>query len=303
MNKKNLAIIDSDSIAYLGGKEDSLQQILEKVDYKIQEILDETMADYYILLISKGKYFRHNISKSKEAPEGSYKANRTYTAQPWVKTIKEYLIVKYRAVAYPQLEADDIAAWLMNKNLYLNKSGADAEHTFEKIDTYIPDSPYVKSSEEINKILVAKDKDLLYSIPSKDRGHLNFSKKLGPEEWGMEWVETSINDASFYEWEAMVTGDQSDGVKGLYRKGKVWVNKNFSGKSLKEVQHLVFQEYMSEYGTEQGIYEFQKNFRLLHMLNTNEDMLREVGYIPELPEFQKVVKEEVITNNVNKIEF
>ena len=61
MNKKNLAIIDSDSIAYLGGKEDSLQQILEKVDYKIQEILDETMADYYILLISKGKYFRTNL--------------------------------------------------------------------------------------------------------------------------------------------------------------------------------------------------------------------------------------------------
>jgi hypothetical protein len=36
---KNLAIIDSDSICYLGGKEDSLQQILEKVDYKIQETI------------------------------------------------------------------------------------------------------------------------------------------------------------------------------------------------------------------------------------------------------------------------
>jgi hypothetical protein len=296
----NLAIIDADSICYLGGKIDSLQQILEKVDYKIQEILDETKADYYVLLISKGKYFRHDISKSKDAPEGSYKSNRSYLTQPWVRTIKEYLIVKYKAVWYPQLEADDIAAWLMNKNLYLNKSGVDTEHTFEKIDHYIPDSPYVKSSEEVNKILVAKDKDLLYSIPGN---HLNFSKKLDKDTWGMEWVETSINDASFYEWEAMVTGDQSDGVKGLYRKGKVWVDKNFAGKSLKEVQHLVFQEYMSEYGTEKGIYEFQKNFRLLHMLNSDEDMLREVGYIPELPEFQKVVKEEIITNNVNKIEF
>ena len=76
----NLAIIDADSIAYLGGKDDSLQQILEKVDYKIQEILTETNADYYVPLVSKGKYFRHDISKSKDAPEGSYKANRSYTA-------------------------------------------------------------------------------------------------------------------------------------------------------------------------------------------------------------------------------
>ena len=45
---KNLAIIDADSICYLGGKEDSLQQILDKVDYKIQEILTETKADYYV---------------------------------------------------------------------------------------------------------------------------------------------------------------------------------------------------------------------------------------------------------------
>ena len=278
---KNLAIIDSDSIAYLGGKEDSLQQILEKVDYKIQEILTETKADYYILLVSKGKYFRHEISKSKEAPEGSYKANRSYLTQPWVKTIKEYLIVKYKAVWYQNLEADDIAAWLMNRPVYWAKFTNPHSDSFWMISDKKEGSD---EFEEVNKILVAKDKDLLYSIPGK---HLNFNKKIGPDEWGMEWVKTSINDASFYEWEAMVTGDQSDGIKGLYRKGKAWVDKNFAGKSLKEVQHLVFDEYMSEYGTEKGIYEFQKNYRLLHMLSNDEDMLREVGYIPQLPEFIK----------------
>ena len=104
----NLAIIDADSICYLGGKEDSLQQILEKVDNKIQEILTETKADYYILLVSKGKYFRHEISKSKETPEGSYKANRSYLSQPWVKTIKEYLIVKYKAIWYQNVNQNSL---------------------------------------------------------------------------------------------------------------------------------------------------------------------------------------------------
>jgi len=45
-------------------------------------------------------------------------------------------------------------------------------------------------------------------------------------------------------------------------------------------------------GNSQGIFEFQKNYRLLHILDTEEDFIREVGYIPELPEFRPV-KEEI----------
>lgn len=194
---KNLAIIDADSICYLGGKEDLLQQILDKVDYKIQEIITETKADYYVLLVSKGKYFRHDISKSKDAPEGSYKSNRTYTTQPWVKTIKEYLIVKYKAVASPNLEADDLCSFLMNKILYFHADEGIITDSNKCWDTVL-DVP------EVNKILVAKDKDLLYSIPGK---HLNFSKKLGPDTWGMEWVETSEADAANFVKSQMIVGE------------------------------------------------------------------------------------------------
>ena len=273
----NLAIIDADSICYLGGKEDSLQQILEKVDYKIQEILIETKADHYVLLVSKGKYFRHEISKSKEAPEGSYKANRTYTAQPWVKTIKEYLIVKYKAVWYINLEADDIVAWLMNKTLYGGFTTPDKDKYYISLTKYF-------EFEEVNKILVAKDKDLLYSIPGK---HLNFSKKLGPEEWGMEWVETSEADASNFVKSQMIIGDVSDGISGLYRKGEAYWKK-ISAEVVPSWGEIL-QLYIVDYGESKGIFEFQKNFRLLHMLTTDEDMLREVGYIPTLPEFTKVI--------------
>ena len=277
---KNLAIIDADSIAYLGNSTDSLQQILEKVDYKIQEILTETKADYYVLLVSKGKYFRHDISKSKEAPEGSYKANRTYTAQPWVKTIKEYLIVKYKAVWYPNLEADDVVAWLMNKPIYWAKFTNPHSDSFWMISDK---KEGADEFEEINKILVAKDKDLLYSIPGK---HLNFSKKLGPEEWGMEWVETSEADASSFVKSQMIIGDASDGISGLYRKGEAYWKK-ISAEVVPSWGEIL-QLYIVDYGESKGIFEFQKNFRLLHMLTTDEDMLREVGCIPTLPEFTKV---------------
>lgn len=284
----NLAIIDADSICYLGGKEDSLQQILEKVDYKIQEILTETKADYYILLVSKGKYFRHEISKSKEAPEGSYKANRSYLTQPWVKTIKEYLIVKYKAVWYQNLEADDIAARLMNKPVYLAKFTNPHSDSFWMISDKKEGSD---EFEEVNKILVAKDKDLLYSIPGK---HLNFSKKLGPDTWGMEWIETSEADASNFVKSQMIIGDVSDGILGLYRKGEAYWKK-ISAEVIPSWGEIL-QLYIVDYGESKGIFEFQKNYRMLHMLSTDEDMLREVGYIPQLPEFQKVVdptKEEI----------
>ena len=291
MSSKNLIIFDSDSLAYLGSADDTLDQILTKVDTKIQEVLDETKADYYVLLISRGKYFRHDISKTVDAPKGTYKSKRTYGAKIWVNTIKEYLIAKYKAVWYPKLEADDMAAWLMNQELKINvlKNG------IELIDNKVPDSNQIISTIDINKILVAMDKDLLCSIPGR---HLNFHKKLGFELWGMQWVDTKEPEASFFQWDQMIIGDTSDGVAGLYNKGKAWCKKNSEGKSLEEWIHFIFQEYISEYGLEQGIFEFQKGYRLLHMLDSDSDMIREVGYIPELPEFQKVIK-----NNNQKIEF
>ena len=288
----NLAIIDSDSIAYLGGKEDSLQQILEKVDNKIQEILLETKADYYVLLVSKGKYFRHEISKSKESPEGTYKANRTYGEQIWVKTIKEYLIAKYKAVWYPNLEADDVAVWLMNKTLYF--------HTDEGI---ITDSNKcwntILDVPEVNKILVAKDKDLLYSIPGK---HLNFSKKLGQDTYGMEWVNTSEEEAANFKALQLLMGDSSDGVDALKGVGPKKAQKIIDEWENDSIEGYILNRYIEYYNdASKAIYEFQKNYRLLHMLSTNEDFMREVGYIPSLPEFQKVIKQEEV--KVNEIDF
>ena len=46
-------------------------------------------------------------------------------------------------------------------------------------------------------------------------------------------------------------------------------------------------------GIQNGIYEFQKNYRLLHILEDDSDFIREVGYIPALPEIQEVIKPEI----------
>lgn len=273
---KNLIVFDADSLCYLGSKDDSLQQIIDKVDYKVEEVLKETNADYYVFLISKGKYFRHNLS-------AKYKANRVYGVQPWVQVIKEYLITKYKAVHYSNVEADDMCSWLLNKELCIYENFIDTEGMF------INESG--KPLERINKILVAKDKDLLYSIPGR---HFNFSKKLGSVTWGTEWVETSEAEAHNFVKSQMIIGDASDGVSGLYNKGKAFWNK--LSQEVVPSWGEILQLYIVDYGEAEGIFNFQTNYRLLHMLTTDVDFMREVGYIPKLPEFQKVIKpdEEII---------
>lgn len=288
---KNVILIDADSLCYLGKPTDTLQQIIEKVDYKIQAILDETQADYYALFISQGKYFRHALKSSSEEL-GSYKSNRKYTNQNYNRVIKEYLIAKYNAVSSSNVEADDLCALWMNKKFYVNYLVGGNY----KVDIFIPDSFVLVNSEECNVILAAVDKDLLLSIPSSGRGHLNYNKKLGVDEWGMEWVETSQEEAYTNFWVSMIKGDASDGVKGLPGKAEGFIKKEYSDISMLN-DSMVYYQYCKHYGISQGIYEFQKNYRLLHLLDCDEDFKREVGYVPELPNFNKVYKENIEIKN------
>lgn len=296
---KNITLIDADSICYLGNKDDTLPQILEKVDYKINEILKETKADYYGLFISKGKYFRHDL-KDKTESTGSYKANRTYKGQEYSKTIKEYLIAQYSAIWMPKVEADDLVAyWMINPFKYYEADiGENIQKAFMLESTYLKDEEinkqlkiFTTKYETPNITLASVDKDLLQSIKGR---HLNYNKKTGSDTWEMVWIETTQEEADEFVWKQMIIGDVSDGIKGIPGKGKAYYEKLFQKelKPVEDIHEFILTEYVKYFGVSQGIYEFQKNYRLLHMLDCNEDFMREVGYTPELPEFREVIKTE-----------
>ena len=270
---KNIALIDADSICYLGKTDDTLQQIIEKVDYKIQAILEETKADYYVLFVSQGKYFRHAL-KDKSEKSGSYKSNRKYSNQNYNRVIKEYLIAQYGAASSSLAEADDLCSYWMNKFIFFNGE-------YLEVSKFNNDG-----SSNVNKIMAAVDKDLLQSIPGK---HLNYNKKLSVDEWGMEWIETSEDDSDEFKWKQMLMGDSTDGIVGIPKIGPVKASVILEDEG-EPYHNLVLREYIKFYGDSQGIYEFQKNYRLLHLLETDEDWLREIGYVPELPNFLEVDK-------------
>ena len=149
----------------------------------------------------------------------------------------------------------------------------------------------------VDTILVSPDKDLLESIGGS---HFNYSYKLldktNPDSlikgW---WVVTSKEEAELFKLYQLIAGDTSDGVKGIEGKGK----KFFEKLEEKSIQNVLVQ-YIKQYGEAKGIYEFQKNYRLLYLLSTNEDFFREVGYIPENLIVDKIVKQ---SDSINSIDF
>jgi len=293
---KNITLIDADSLCFLGSKEDTLQQIIEKVEYKINMILEETKADYYVLFVSKGKYFRHNL-KDKTEETGTYKSNRRYISQNYNKVIKEYLISQHQAVYYLNAEADDGIIYWMNKKISIHTDEDDILlrglfYSFTEnssIDNVVDPTPH----SDTNLTLASIDKDLLQSIPGK---HLNYNKKVAPDVWEMQWIETSKDEAEEFIWKQMLMGDNSDGVKGIPKVGPVKASAILEDEG-EPYQNLVLREYINYFGMSQGIYEFQKNYRLLHLLDCDEDWAREVGYIPQLPTFLEVDKEKSIEVN------
>ena len=66
---------------------------------------------------------------------------------------------------------------------------------------------------------------------------------------------------------------------------------------------MVFTAYKKKYGVSQGIYEFQKNYRLLHLLSSDEDFNREIGELPKFPIISEVPTTQVEQTDLKDLTF
>lgn len=257
-DKKVIAIIDGDGLAYHSLRE-TLDESLEALYSKFNNLLLKTQATHYYLFISKGTYFRHEVM-----PE--YKQKRSGRPRPTnLLTLKAVLQDKYNAAFLPHVEADDLCAFFYNNFSTKNFFG---------------------DKEEGEVILCSPDKDLLQGIPSlrSPRGHFNYSYSLLNENEEVvtgHWVTTTPEQAHRFFWESMIIGDPADNVPGIRKKGAKYVEKLFC--SVVDYLQLVFFAYIAAYGEAGGITEFSRNYRALKLLSTVEDFVREVGhhYSPE----------------------
>lgn len=294
-----IAIIDGDALTYHSSK-DSIHESIEIIDKKIQNIFIQTGATHYVLFISNSPYFRHKISPD-------YKSNRNKYKIPlkWLKTLKKYLIEEWGAQSMDLTEADDLCSYWMNKDLCIADDGKiePREVFVDALDYCVVENLPQFEFESMEKVLCAVDKDLLQSIPGK---HFNYTYKLEDKDnpnsvikgW---WVETSEAESDDFKRMQVVVGDVTDGVSGLKGKGIEFYEK--ISKEIKPSYGELLQLYCVEYGQAQGIFEFQKNYRLLHLLSTDEDFEREIGQLPELPEIREVNFKPLIPEVADDITF
>lgn len=228
------ALIDADSLCYICSKE-TIQESIDNIDSMLVDIINKVNADWFVLFLSEGKYFRHDIDKN-------YKAQRPSTTPLiWTKTLKAYLREKYSGIVFRNAEADDLVAYFIGK---------------------YP-----------NSIVCSADKDVLKSISGRN---YNYRTK--------EFIETNEEEALKFTFIQTLMGDAADNIKGIPGCGIKTAEKILADcKTLSQLQAATFDAYKQHHGNLlEAVREMTMNFRLVYLLKTDEDFLRECGSLPVL---------------------
>jgi len=280
---KVLSIIDFDGMLYHSTR-DTLEESIEALKDKLQNCLDKTGCTHWTGFVGKGKTFRHSISPD-------YKANRTGKPPKYLSALKEWAIAEYNLNVCIGYEADDAVGYFYSISEFTRLVG------HSEIE-YVPDEILNKDTV---KILCSPDKDILKGFVGK---HFDYTYRItdGAKErrkissdyiYSEEdvvkgnWVETTEDEVDSFQRMQVIVGDSADEISGIRKKGiKFWEK---ISAEIKPSWGEILQLYCTEYGLNQGVFEFQKNFRLLHILQIPEDFIREVGKVPDYPNITEVV--------------
>lgn len=134
---------------------------------------------------------------------------------------------------------------------------------------------YGANNENYKVVICSPDKDVLHQCVGK---HFNYQK--------VEFVTTSETDAEKFLWKQVLMGDSTDNIQGIPGVG-IKTAENWLKDRENDIGAFVFKKYVEKFGLVSGIVEFIINFRLVYLLKTKEDVLREVKL--ELPDLQSLI--------------
>tara|TARA_R110000787_G_scaffold28514_1_gene77797 strand:+ start:840 stop:1589 length:750 start_codon:yes stop_codon:yes gene_type:complete len=122
--------------------------------------------------------------------------------------------------------------------------------------------------DPLKTVICSPDKDVLY----QNKGiHYNYGKA--------ESIVVDENEALRFLWKQMLMGDSTDGIIGLPKVGEktadTWLNSLLPN----EMHEFVLNKYIEKFGISEGIHKFAETFKLVYMLKSKEDVLRETGII------------------------
>lgn len=263
MNEKIL-LLDADSLIYICSCKDTLPECIEEFDKRFKGILKATEVTSYLGFITLPQNFRYTIADD-------YKANRSSSKAPkWLKALKEYTKEEYGFYGIQGLEADDLVGL--------------AKTHFNNLN--------------IESVIGAIDKDVLKQIPG-----IHFNYQLDKDTLDFKgWVTTKDSEALKFLFLQTLTGDSGDNIKGCPSIGPIKANvylRAHQCETFESYVQVVISKYIEVYKEPSlGLREFAKQFLLVYILRTEQDMYSELGYnlLPYAPM-------QIGTDTNNKVEW
>ena len=124
--------------------------------------------------------------------------------------------------------------------------------------------------DPLKTIICSPDKDVLY----QNKGiHYNYGKA--------ETVIVDDIEAMRFLWKQMLMGDSTDGIQGIPKVGEKTANAWLQSPNTNQMPMFVLEKYVEKFGYAEGISKFAETFKLVYMLKSKKDVLRETNVILE----------------------
>jgi 5'-3' exonuclease len=244
-----IALIDGDSLIYYEAfKDQTLEEAQRGIDKRLSFMLNTLDTDRYIGFLTGSKNFRYQVAKSK-----GYKSSRPKEKPDLLIQIKQYMQDALQFKIVDGLEADDLVVY------------------------------WHKQMEEETTIC-SPDKDVL----KQTRG-VHYDYRWAKDGTMGRFVTTSGEEAEKFLWKQVLMGDSTDDIPGIPGVGEKRANLFLAADpKTRPYEQVVLQQYILIFGVAEGVSRFAETFKLVYMLQTPEDVMREVGIKLEKPDISIV---------------
>lgn len=249
-----IALIDGDSLIYYEAfKKDSDGNPQSFEDAK--EGINKRLT-YMLKKLDTDRYIGFLTGSKnfryKVAKSKGYKSSRPKEKPELLTQVKQYMqdVLKFKII--DGLEADDLVVY------------------------------WHKQLEEETTIC-SPDKDVLHQT----RG-IHYDYRWSKKDMG-RFVETSGEEAEKFLWKQVLMGDSTDDIPGIpgvgEKRAKLFLA---ADPKTRPYEQVVLQQYIGIFGVAEGVSRFAETFKLVYMLQTPEDVMREVGIKLEKPDINIV---------------
>jgi hypothetical protein len=244
MNK--VLLIDADALIYYEAfKEQSIEDALVSIKERVLQMCRDNNCYNYIGFLTGGGPDRcFRYDIAKTKP---YKGARTAEKPVLFDPIKRYLKDELHCQISSGLEADDLVA-------------------------------YWKYNLGIDSIICSPDKDVLYQIPGT---HYNYKWNSYIDRGRL--VTTSEEAANKFLWQQCMTGDSTDGIPGITGIGEKKAIAILDADPNTSYEIAVFNKYRAVFGIAEGLLKMLETYRLVYLLRTPADILRELSITLDMP--------------------